>query len=67
MSDEEITKQIYKCHKGNPIPGDLCILVKEDFENIGVYMTEEEITSSSTKDYKKYIKMKVRQAAFKEL
>ena len=62
--DEEIIKQIYKCQIENPVPGDWCILLNEDFDKIDVHMTDNQIEMMSEQDYKKLIKSKTREAAF---
>jgi hypothetical protein len=66
-SDEEITKRIYMCQYNNPSPGDWCNLVEEDFNQIGIHMSREHITSLSPYEYKKYIKNMVRNTAFQNL
>ena len=30
--ESELTRSVYMCQKANPLPGDLCLKVKEDFE-----------------------------------
>ena len=66
-SDEEITKRIYQQQKINPSPGDWCELVSKDFDLIGEHMSESHIQGMAPTDYKKYIKSKVRYAAFQYL
>ena len=61
--DNEISKRVYTCQKKRPSPGDWCTLVQGDFESIGVQINEEQIASTSTKDYKSFIKKKVRKSA----
>ena len=55
------------CQYDNPSPGDWCNLVEEDFNQIGIHMSREHITSLSPSEYKKYIKDKVQNTAFKNL
>ena len=62
--DEELIKQVYVCQKENPVPGDWCTLLKEDFEKTNIHMTDDQIEKMSEKDYKKLIKYKTREAAF---
>ena len=63
-SDAELTKRVYTCQKNNPSPGDWFLLVKGDFESIGVPLNEEQIASTSPQVFKKFIKEKVRKSAF---
>ena len=65
--DSEITKQVYMCQKRNPVPGDWCKLVSEDFDKIGLNMSDELIAQIPEDEYKKLIKSKVNETAFKEL
>ena len=66
-SDGEITKEIYKHQKENPSPGDWCQLVVKDFDMIGEHLTDHHIEAMAPHEYKKYIKAKVRNAAFLHL
>ena len=63
-SDEEVTKQVYKCQKKSPVPGDWCNLLKEDFDKINMHLTDEQIEEMPEKDYKRLIRLKTREAAF---
>ena len=66
-SDHEITKNIYKHQKTDPSPGDWCHLVNNDFNVIGEHMSETQIEAMCPSEFKKYIKSKVRNAAFQHL
>ena len=65
--DEELIKQVYKCQQENPVPGDWCLLLKEDFDKINVHIADELIEKMSEKEYKQLIKVKTREAAFEYL
>ena len=65
--DEELIKQVYKCQKESPAPGDWCKLVNEDFDKINVHMTDAQIEAMSENDYMKIIKNKTRYACFNYL
>ena len=65
--EEELLFRVYKSQKKAPQPGDWCELVKTDSEVLGINMTDEDIARMSAGSYKRYIKSKVRNAAFKEL
>ena len=47
-----------------PSPGDFVNLVKNDLENIGLKMTEEEIRKTPKQRFKKIVKLKINNAAF---
>ena len=53
-------KEIYKHQESDPSPGDWCHLVDKDFEMIG----DHQIEAMTPSDNKKYVKAKVRNAAF---
>ena len=65
--EEEITKSIYLCQKAKPDPGDWCTLVDEDFNKIGMHISEDLIQRTTFKDYEDIVKTKGRDAAFREL
>ena len=65
--DTELTKQIYMSQKSNPLPGDWCNLVSEDFETIGLHISDEHIAQLNEADYKQLIRSKVRETALKHL
>ena len=64
---DELTKKVYLCQKSSPLPGDWCQLVTEDFRNIDLHMTDENIEKMHISEYKKIIKERAHDAAFKEL
>ena len=65
--DNEITKKVYLCQKNSPVPGDWCQMVSNDFNKMGIHMTDEHIAQMHEGDYKKLIKNKVYHTAFEEL
>ena len=54
--DNEITKKVYLCQKNSPLPGDWCQMVSNDFNKMGIHMTDEHIAQMHEGDYKKLIK-----------
>ena len=62
--DGELIKKIYKAQARNPTPGDFVELLKTDFNKIKESFDESAIEHSNTSSYKKFIKTKVRMAAF---
>ena len=64
--DDEITKKVYLCQKRNPLPGDWCVMISEDFYKMGINMTDDQIVQMQEIDYKKLIKSKVNCTAFNE-
>ena len=65
--EKEVLLKVYRAQKENPLPGDFVKLVENDFEVINEKYDEVFLKSMSKKKYKKYIKAKVREAAFKYL
>ena len=65
-NDEETTKKIYIKQKEENCKGDWFRLLQNDFKFIGEELNEEHIKSFSKEAYKKNIKHKVKEAAFKE-
>ena len=65
--EDELLVRVYRSQKKAPQPGDWCKLVETDLEVLGINMTDEDIGRISAYSYKKYIKSKVRAAAFNEL
>ena len=63
--DGEIIKKIYYKQKTNSCRGDWYELLKKDFIFIGETLDDEFVSSFDHEAYKKYIKNKVKQAAFK--
>ena len=39
--NKEIIKQVYKCQKESPVPGDWCTLLKEDLEKINEHISDD--------------------------
>ena len=54
--DNEITQKVYLCQKSSPLPGDWCQMVSNDFNKMGIHMTDEHIAQMHEGDYKKLIK-----------
>ena len=65
--DKELVKRIYKAQVENPFPGDMIELLKNDFSIIEEELNETAIANTSANSYKKFIKKKIRFAAFKYL
>ena len=66
-SDGELVKKVYLAQKADPTDGDFCQLVAKDLQMIDLQMTEDQIAVISYFDFKKLVKLKARQAAFKHL
>ena len=64
---EELVRKVFEAQKDDPIPGDFVELVKTDKELIGLNMTENEIMKMSKTKFKKFVKEKISDAAFKNL
>ena len=64
---EELVRKVYEAQKDDPIAGDFVDLVKNDKEMIGINMTETEITTVSKTKFKKLVKERISDAAFKYL
>ena len=65
--DHELTKRIYKEQRSNPTPGDFVDLLHEDFKLINDKQDDDVIQNTNSSVYKKEIKSKIREAAFKYL
>ena len=65
--DEELTKRILKAQMEDPCPGDFIKLIEEDCKKIGIPFETEFVENSSPEFYKKFIKSKVKEAAFQYL
>ena len=63
----ELIRKIYETQKGNPSPGDFSLLVIDDLKDIGMNITENQISLLSKRKFKLIVKNKVRDAAFKYL
>ena len=66
-SDDEITKRVFICQRNNPSPGDWCELVMQDFIEMGLHISDEQIAGMPSDDYKTLIKEAVQEKAFKDL
>ena len=62
--EKETLKKVLRAQQVNPTRGDWWLLVKKDFEDINLEISEAEIMKLSEYSYKKLIKEKVREAAF---
>ena len=56
--ESELTRRVYMCQKANPLPGDWCLKVKEDFELIGLNIEDKYIEDMPQDEHKKLIKIK---------
>ena len=65
--DSELTKRIYMAQKENTTPGDFVNLLKEDFKLINEIQNDLTIQMTNSISYKKQIKIKIKEAAFKQL
>ena len=63
----ELVKNVYNAQKDDVSPGDFCELVEEDKIQIGLNMTDIEISGINKQQFKKIVKTKIRQAAFEFL
>ena len=64
--DSEIIKKIYLKQKENACKGDWINLIKKDFGFLGENIQDEVITHTPKDIYRKWVKTKVKNAAFKE-
>ena len=65
--NKELVMRIYKAQVENPSTGDMIELLKNDFYIIEEELNEIAIANTSTNSYEKFIKKKIRLAAFKYL
>ena len=63
----EMIRKIYEVEKMKPSVGDFSELVKEDMVNIGLKMSETEISRTTKSRFKIIVKQKIYQQAFKYL
>ena len=63
----EVTRQIYETQKIDCTKGDFYQLVTKDAKSMEIEINEKEIAQMSKSTYKKFIKTKVKTAAFKHL
>ena len=64
--ENELIRNIYEAMKNDPIPGDWCEQVKNDFEKLNLDISEEQIRVMDADQYKTLIKTEVRKEALKE-
>lgn len=65
--ENEMLLKVFKAQEENPLQGDFVTLVKDDFKLIDVPYDENRIKSMSKKQFKIFVKKKIREAAFKYL
>ena len=65
--NNEVLKKVYMAQKQNPLEGDFVKLVENDFNLINENFDENLIRSMSKSKMKKFIKLKIKEAAFKYL
>ena len=63
----QLIRRIFEAQKNDPIPGDFVEIVRRDFLDISLDMTEAEISQLSKERFRKIIKPKVTNAAFEFL
>ena len=66
-NDNELIKRIYRAQAQDPSPGDFIELVKKDFEMIKEDFNENKIQNMTKGSFKKFIKEKIKTAAFDHL
>ena len=64
---EELILRVYNAQAQNPCEGDFAILVKQDFQTIGMPLDPALIQNSTKQEFKKWVKDKIYSAAFKYL
>ena len=63
-TEGELTRKVYEAMKADPLPGDWINIVKKDFEEINLIISEDQIINMCPLKYKSLIKEKMRDAAF---
>ena len=63
--DHELVKRIYRAQQENPLKNDWCELIKKDFQDINMTLTENEIIDINS--YKEKVKANTRKLAFNDL
>ena len=53
---DEITRRVYECQKRNPTQGIWCEKVREDFNKVGLHMTDKHVAAMDSDTYKNMIK-----------
>ena len=64
---EEVLQRVFYAQKANPLSGDFVKLIEDDFHLINEAYDENVIKSMSKKKFKKFVKNKIRAAAFQFL
>ena len=62
--EHELTRQVYEAQKTKTTKGDWIELVKDDLDLIGEALDEEKFNSMIDYQFKKFVRMKIDQAAF---
>ena len=65
--ESELIRKVYEAMKADPVPDDWCLMVKNDFEEINLEISDQEIINMDTKSYKTLIKSRVRDYSYIEL
>ena len=65
--EHELVRKVYEAQKSEPIKGDFCNLVQNDFEILGEQYSEEHLFNKSKNAFKNELKVKVRAAALNYL
>jgi hypothetical protein len=65
--DNELILKVYHAQKLNSVKGDFVNLIENDFKNIGCDLDETLVINTPRVQFKKFIKLNVRNAAFTEL
>ena len=60
-------RKVYEAQVKDPSPGDFIDIVKSDCNRIGLEMTDKEISQISKHKFRKIVKSKISDAAFKHL
>ena len=63
----EMIRRVYEAQVKDPSPGDFIDIVKSDCNRIGLEMTDKEISHISKYKFRKIVKSKISDAAFKHL
>ena len=66
-SDEELIKKVYLAQRADTIEEDFCQLVDTDMDLIDLQLTDNQICSLTSFDFKKLVKLKAKQTAFNYL
>ena len=66
-STESMVQQVYMEMKKESRKGDFCHQIKADLNQLEIKRTENEIKEMSKYEWKKYLKIKIKEAALKHL